>query len=344
MLYTQTPNLGASLWNPKRTTSCPQKHHVCALLAPPLLLFLSHHSVHLFFSFHPSIQHHLCTSPTRQAANPACDGPALLLTPPPIVFVCFVGKETWGGFNVVVAIFATPPHHHLIFADRIGRLRTGWRTTKQAVSASPPWILPSASKVLPRPRPGNFCGRSAVAGARPPTRHGPRAPAGLAALKKKKKTSRRPAPIARPRHGEEPRAAEPGAVGAHGQDERHHPLLARRAVRQQRPAHVVGFPRLVHGHLLWGALHHPDVADPQVPVYRLLPLPRQEEGTSANPKGTKTCSADTCWLSQLTSTPTDCPLANFTLNSTTKDTCIAVKCSWHYSIPLRVQEKRKNRS
>lgn len=49
-------------------------------------------------------------------------------------------------------------------------------------------------------------------------------------------------------------------------------------MRQPGPAHVVGFPGLLHGDFLRGPLHHPALADAQVPVDRLLPLRGQDEG------------------------------------------------------------------
>lgn len=49
-------------------------------------------------------------------------------------------------------------------------------------------------------------------------------------------------------------------------------------MRQPGPTHVVGFPGLLHGDFLRGPLHHPALADAQVPVDRVLPLRGQDEG------------------------------------------------------------------
>lgn len=73
-------------------------------------------------------------------------------------------------------------------------------------------------------------------------------------------------------NAEEQGEIQPGPVHPHVQDERDHPVHTRCAVWQQRPADVVGFPRLLHGHFLWGSLHNPPVENSQVPVDRVLPL------------------------------------------------------------------------
>lgn len=65
---------------------------------------------------------------------------------------------------------------------------------------------------------------------------------------------------------------QPGPVHPHIQDECDHPVFTRCALWQQRPADVVGFPRLLHGHFLWGSLHNPPVENSQVPVDCVLPL------------------------------------------------------------------------
>lgn len=65
---------------------------------------------------------------------------------------------------------------------------------------------------------------------------------------------------------------QPGSVHPHIQDERDHPVFTRCALWQQRPADVVGFPRLLHGHFLWGSLHNPPVENSQIPVDCVLPL------------------------------------------------------------------------
>lgn len=65
---------------------------------------------------------------------------------------------------------------------------------------------------------------------------------------------------------------QPGSIHPHIQDECDHPVFTRCALWQQRPADVVGFPRLLHGHFLRGSLHNPTVENSQVHVDSVLPL------------------------------------------------------------------------
>lgn len=73
-------------------------------------------------------------------------------------------------------------------------------------------------------------------------------------------------------NAEKPGEIQLGPVHPHIQDECDHPVFTRCALWQQRPADVVGFPRLLHGHFLWGSLHNPPVENSQIPVDCVLPL------------------------------------------------------------------------
>lgn len=54
---------------------------------------------------------------------------------------------------------------------------------------------------------------------------------------------------------------------------------------------MVGFPRLIHGDVLRGSLHHPPVEDPQVPVDCLLPLQHQKQGNASQALFPPQCKA-----------------------------------------------------